>query len=448
MLFVAGCAEPEQPRPQVALDIDRPNVILIVLDTLRADHLSAYGYQRQTSPELDAFAAKADRFSRCIASGSWSLPSHASMLTGKPAFQHGAHRIRDRIGAVVDLALHDDETTLAEIFSQEGYATGAIVANTGIVTSGYGFHQGFDTFEGHRVPGVELNPIVLDWVAGHAEEPFFLLVNYMDTHRYYNTAKRSGDLGLKVGADDPVSSLLLATLENRVPSPELIEALTNHYDTAIGNVDYALGQLFDVLKEWGLFDDTIIVVTSDHGELLGEHALAEHGRDVYQESLHVPLVVKGPGHRAGRVVDDLVGLSDIPSLILDHLPHDRFGAYTKLFPDRPGNHPIIAQNCYSFPILMANPAWGSRFQNIRTAIYEWPHKVIITSGGAEAEVYNLQLDPDESDDLAAMQSELIVRLRAQLNRYMDARGSPPVSRQIPVRPNAKAREELEALGYL
>ncbi len=448
MTFALGCSEPGRPAPNVHLDVDRPNVILIVLDTLRADHLGAYGYERATSPNLDAFAAEATRYSRCIAAGSWSLPSHASMFTGMPAFQHGAHRTRDQSGAVVDLALHEDETTLAEFFGNDGYATAAIVANTGIVTGDYGCNQGFDTFEGHRVPGVELNPIVLDWVAAHAEAPFFLFVNYMDTHRYYNTAKRRGDLGLEVGSDDPVVSLLIAVLEHKTPSPELIQAITNHYDTAIGNVDHALGELFATLRDWKLFEETVIVVTSDHGELLGEHGLAEHGRDVYQEALHVPLIVKGLGEDSGRVIDTLVGLSDIPSLIFDHLPKDRLKSLGESFPDRPGNHPVIAQNAYSFPISMANPGWGDRFQTVRTAIFEWPYKAIFSSATDEVKVFNLDIDPDELDDRSEHQSELIARLRMQFDQYVQDRGRPPVARQIPVRPNKKAREELETLGYL
>ncbi len=447
-IFAIGCSEPTRPVPRVQLDADRPNVILIVLDTLRADHLSAYGYERATSPNLDAFAAEATRYSRCIASGSWTLPSHASIFTGKPAFQHGAHRVRKPNGTVVDLALHEDETTLAEVFRGQSYATGAIVANTGIVTADYGFDQGFDTFEGGHVPGIELISMVLDWVSEHADEPFFLFVNFMDTHRYYNTAKRPGDLGLEVGDDDPVSSLIKTIFEQKEPSPDLIAKLTNHYDTAIGNVDHALGQLFATLREWSLFNNSVIVVTSDHGELLGEHTLAEHGRDVYQEALHVPLIVKSPGQHSGRVGNRMVSLCDIPSFIFDCLPNDRFASPAKTFPDQPGNHPIVAQNNYSFPISLGNPAWVDRFKRIRTATFEWPYKVIFSDASDEVEVYNLELDPRELNNLADSQSTLSVRLRMRLNEYTEQRGQPPESRWIPVTPNQKAREALEALGYL
>ncbi len=297
-------------------------VILISIDTLRADHLGCYGYPRPTSPELDALAAEGIVFEEAMAQAPFTLPSHMSMLTG---LEVGAHGVRHG-----DVPLAEAHVTLAETLRDAGYATAAWV-DGGFMSARYGFDQGFDAYHDERVPGDAFDnglrrygDEVLEWVDARGDEPFFLFLHTFDTHGPYvaepehfaaleGTAPvvppRAGELG------DPMETIRALGYHDylRLDRFATLADLVDAYDASIRFVDGWLGGLFHRLKETGRFDDALIVVTSDHGESFMDHQLyVGHGLTLYQEEVHVPLIVKLPGGRhAGARCGDVVRSIDL-----------------------------------------------------------------------------------------------------------------------------------------
>jgi len=172
-----------------------PNVVLLVLDTVRSDHLGCYGYGRPTSPGIDAFARGATRYTRSLSAAPWTVPTHASLFTGKAPLAHGAHTIKIEARGHPDVRpLDDDALTLAEVFAAEGYDTAAFAANTAFLARQWKLDQGFQTYHLERVRADALNRSVFAWLDAHGDEPFFLFVNYIDAHRPYDTRPRRGFL--------------------------------------------------------------------------------------------------------------------------------------------------------------------------------------------------------------------------------------------------------------
>jgi len=181
--FLQGCADPGPP-----------NVLLITLDTVRADHLSSYGYAKPISPQLDTFARRATRYAVCFATSPWTVPSHASLFTGLHPFEHGAHSFEPRDKRRGNVwPLHDNHETLAEVFREEGYDTAGIVANQVYLNSNLNLQQGFDQWEVKRERSAAVNRRVFEWLEEREGRPFFLFVNYLDAHRPYNVEPAAGE---------------------------------------------------------------------------------------------------------------------------------------------------------------------------------------------------------------------------------------------------------------
>ena len=421
-------------------------MVLLSLDTVRADHLGCYGYARQTSPRLDAFAAGATRYRRSLASASWTLPTHASLFTGRYAFEHGAHGLRSTDPSRSLRPLDPAAVTLAESLRDHGYATAGFVANTAFLSPRCGLNQGFETYRLRRLGARELNGQALAWLAGVKERPFFLFINYMEAHRPYDIRPRAGLLDRPVSQDtELIPKLYEAVMPGTADAPpELVRDLVDQYDTAIANLDEELGHLLDGLREAGRDADTVVVVSADHGEFFGEHRLAEHSKDVYQEVLAVPLIVRSPGQKRGRVVDTLVSSVDVPRLIFEHFSDPE--AWSGQFPFTPGNHPVLAEVYYARPKDLLNPAWGARFDRIRIACFEWPLKLIESSDGRH-ELYDLDRDPREALSLFATQHDAALRLQAALNQFRASRPRNEVD--VEAKPlDENEQEALRALGYV
>jgi len=321
----------------------KPNVILITLDTLRADHLSAYGYARPT-PNLDKIASASIQYNRAISASSWTLPSHASIMTGLFNHEHKAD-------AMTGNRLDEGFYTLAEAFGENGYATAAFVANSFASTANLGFGQGFIHFEDlvwnagsmlrltslgtildfklmnselvdfyqlGRKPAEEINREFLSWLADHGEQPFFTWLNYFDPHDPYEApAPYNSYYGDKPANGDPGSFGALGASDwgGQLP-PEELQWQIDAYDASIAYLDAQLGELFSSLQQYSIDDSTIIVITSDHGEAFGEHDLYGHGNSLYLESLHVPLLIYYPAEfPSGVQVDQAVSLRDLPATL-------------------------------------------------------------------------------------------------------------------------------------
>jgi len=431
-----------------------PDVLLVVLDTVRADHLSAYGYRLPTSPHLDALARTADRYADARASAPWTLPSHASLFTGLAPFEHGAESRRDAAtGALVDATpLREELVTLAEAFADAGYETRGVVANPVYLGARSGLAQGFESWD---VLPLGAN----DWraVAHRAFErlrdrdparPLFLFVNLMDAHRPYNV---SSPQRMWLPAPDPsdptalLDQLVDAVMLRGEPDGTLAQRVVTQYDTGIANADRGLGALLARFGEGrrGL-EQALVVVTSDHGEYLGEHGLVEHSKDVYEPALRVPLVLKRPGQTEGREIGGFVSLTDVPRLVAEALPAPLGLRIAQSFPAPQPAIPV-AELRYTRPKDLFAP-YGKRFDRIRTAFYADGWKLIRSSDGAH-ELYDLEADPAESANRIADDSPRAERMRAELERQIGTREFRGPWPAAPA-PTAEEHEALRALGYV
>lgn len=293
------------PRPP-----ERRNVVLVSLDTLRADRLGVYGAKRPTSPVLDRIAAEGTLFEAAFSQAPWTLPAHASLLTGRYRCGYGLRTSRSGEGA-----LSPGVPTLAQRLREQGYATAAFTED-GYVDAAT-FQRGFGLFEENVSadffrPEGRVERIVASaraFIAAHARERFFLLLHTYEVHWPYDAP--APDRGRF--AKGPFERTPPLSPEGRSGAEEL--AL---YDEEVRHTDAVLARLFDALTEHGLDERTIVVVTSDHGEAFGEHGNFRHGTSMYQEVLHVPLIWRAPGLiAAGRRVDEAVGLVDVAPTLLD-----------------------------------------------------------------------------------------------------------------------------------
>ena len=303
----------EKAKPARGEHGKQPNVLIYLVDTLRADHLGVYGYNRDTSPRLDAFARTATIFERAIGQSSWTRPSTASVFTGQLPLTHGVTQKRH--------ALSVDTTTLAESLYGAGYDTAAFVTNPN-VASAFGFGQGFGIYRllKKHSDSTLATEHVLAWLERREDErPFFLYVHTPDPHGPYlppepHRSRLAGD------ADRVYRAIQAKPKREKWESDEeTIRQLLALYDAEIAANDENFGRLLDDLKRRDLFDDTLIVFLSDHGEEFFDHHDWNHGRGLHAETLDFPLLVKLPDQRRGRRVTEPAQHIDVMPTILDAL---------------------------------------------------------------------------------------------------------------------------------
>jgi len=428
----------------------RPNIVLIVLDTVRADHVSHWGYHRRTTPNLDKFSLDATAYRRAYSTSPWTLPAHATLFTGLYSFQHGVEAILERDAEGKEMVreppLPDSAITVAEILKAEGYATAAFTANTAYMSAWTNLGQGFDVYDVQRRPGVEMTEPISSWLRTQHAKPFFLFVNYIDAHFQYNTKPCPGAF------DEPVSqdkSLIIKLADAVMPGiqsadAQLVKEVTAQYDLGIANADLAMGQVLDYLKQSGLYDDSVVFVTSDHGEFLGEHLYVQHSKDLYEEVLRVPLLVKAAGQSQGTWCERPVSLVQLFGAVLDAAQ----AGQTLTAPSLDATAPLLAEIHYTRNYDFVNPIWGHRFRRLRTAYYEYPWKLIRSSDGHH-ELYNVEEDPKEATnrfgEIPDLASQLAKGL-ASLNPLSDAPPAPAATPSPGL--SEQDKEALKANGYL
>jgi len=440
-----------------------PNVVLAVLDTVRADHVSCYGYERRTTPAIDALAATGDRYAVARATSSWTLPSHASMLTGLYPFHHGAQaRLDPDRGQVSELPLQgrmptgEPMPTLAEVLSAEGYQTLAVVANGGYLPARYGLGRGFDDYRDKDSPeqrvSRDVNRIALEMLASRdPERPFFLFLNYMDAHRPYNVGPLPEERAAALPPPDPeeprrlLNELVAAVMEEEAPpEPELIARVVTQYDYGIAHGDLAIEGVIDWLKAAGEWENTLFILTSDHGEFLGEHDLAEHSKDIYEEGVRVPLVVRRPGQRKGAVIEEPISLVEIPCLVLASLPGEARARHAGSFPCGDAGAATYTELRYTRSKDLFSE-YGARFRRERTAIYLGPYKLIRSTDGHH-ELYDLERDPREEHNLYRKDDERSRQLLDQVTALRERADRGVV--EFPTEElTEEQRRELRELGY-
>ena len=428
---LAGCGRTDSAAPtDRGTPAARANVIVLVMDTVRADRCSLNGYERPTTPRLAHFAAGAATFTQAWTPARWTVPSHATLFTGLVPRNHGArpsHRS----------SLDPDVPTLAEILSRAGYATGAFVSNPAFELDA-GLYRGFDVTQRHyglqRPKGDSgaLAPVVhalaRAWVAETraAQRPFFLFVNDIDPHSPYQpdaavqerfVAPGIGadalDAGRRFAADDALRHNFGGTQQDS----SSLALLSDLYDAEIATLDASVGDLLDALAGDGALDDTIVVVTSDHGEYLGAHGLLDHMQGVHQDILHVPLVVRAPGRLDdGRRVDDVVRLEDVAPTILELCDvagpaamdgHSLLGDVRDRVArgESTPNPYVISAALRQLPLETVEPhLLGSRSVLLGT----WR---LIDNDDGTLELYDHVTDPAESVDVAGAHPDVVARLR-------------------------------------
>jgi arylsulfatase A-like enzyme len=301
-----------------------PNVLLVVVDTLRADRLGAYGNDRGLTPFLDQLAKKGVVFRNAYAASSWTVPSVASIFTSRFPSQHRV--------TTFDSKLPAREVTLAEKLQDAGYDTGGFSANIRLDrTLGYG--QGFRRWvpdggwthvKEIKVRGDRLRSDALAWLRPRAEKtpsspPRFLYLQYLEPHGPYDPPEpyRSRFGHGAPGVDVAKANHLALTIAFKDLRADEVDVLESLYDGEVASVDAQLRALFAALEERGFLDDAVVVVTADHGEEFKEHGFMTHGHDLYNETVRVPLIVLAPGVEGGRVIEDNVSLVDVAPTILD-----------------------------------------------------------------------------------------------------------------------------------
>ncbi|MDB5351305.1 MAG: betC 1 [Planctomycetota bacterium] len=411
-----------------------PNVLLIVLDTVRADHLSLYGYARDTTPNLRRLAERGIRFDQARSTAPWTLPSHASMLTGRWPHQ---------LAADEDHAMNREDPTLAEFLGSKGYATAGFVANTYYCNRAFGLARGFARYEdcdensevslaevlrcgslgrlanrfaslaGSCLPpeatgekiAERMNRDTLAWIDAKKSRPFFAFVNYFDVHTPYilpeGNHRRFG-----IRPETPKDFATLrgwhdANKQNVTPHQAAL--VCDAYDDQIGYVDDQIGRLIDGLEARGVLKNTVVIVTSDHGEHLGEHHIYGHGRSLYRQELHVPLLIVAPGAPQGRVVADPASLRDLPATIADlaGLGAPFPGSSLASSWNVPGSppRPVLAEVRHRVKTSSKNPNRPPAWRGPMSSVVDNGLVYIRNADGRE-EIYDVRSDPGETRDLA------------------------------------------------
>jgi arylsulfatase A-like enzyme len=405
-----------------------PNVVLIVMDTTRADRCSFLGYGRETTPRLAEFAKDAVSFRDAWSPAGWTGPAHASLFTGLRPEHHGFHDgDRNFLGA--------EFPTLAEQFGKAGYAT-ACFTNNDWVAPDFGLARGFQVYEPmFRRQG--LTPPTArpthDEAARWCEEtaaagrPFFLFVNDMEPHMPFDPP---ADVAARFvrgapSADDVAEARLFQyprstaySLRAEEIAPQKLALLSDLYDAEIATLDREIGALFDRLDKAGLLRSAVVVVTSDHGELLGEHHMIEHGHSLHRAARHVPLLIRSPGRFVGgRVVESVARLEDVPPTLLElcglPVPPNLDGASLLADVGKRISRAVQGANASRRASLVARHPGveTTRFLAGATAVYDGRFELLTwTDGGVE--LYEVAKDPDETTDLAKSLPDEVERLRA------------------------------------
>jgi arylsulfatase A-like enzyme len=436
---LAACQGAGKPQP-----LAPPNVLMLVIDCLRADHLSASGYPRPTTPHLDALAREGVTFTHAFAQASWTRPSVPTLLSGLYPSEHALQEFYLGEGeAVMSPRLSEGVTTLAEAIRARGYRTG-LVGEQAQLSRRFGLDQGFELYQSHVGAARNIHRVLLDWL-DESRQPFFAYLHYLEVHwPYCPPAEVRGTFDQGTSEIPPCREWreLRRKLETRelVPTAGDIEAFRARYDEELLALDRELGRAFAELKARGLWDDTLIVVTSDHGEQFYEHGAGEHGRFLWDELLRVPLLFKlpasWPGTRGARV-DMVVETRSIVPTVLAAAGAPPIPAVSapSLLPWLVGRPPAPPLE----PVAIAET--GSQVA-VRTA--RW--KLIADRDGKAFQLYDLAADPGETRNLADSRRRELAALRAELERWSRSLSTAHAGEQDAV--DAKTVEELKALGYL
>lgn len=445
-----------------------PNVVMFLIDTLRADHLGAYGYDKPTSPNFDALVKESVFFENAISAEGWTLPSVPSIFTSTFPCEHNLIIDRTQLSEALE--------TLPQRLQRGGYFTTSYYANPylGVVT---GLSRGFDF--ARRVPYAD-GETVQAWLKERPDKPYFLYIHNLEPHdpwksppRYakkfgsatpaearrisrlivkYKSLMRAdweGERGAGVTDNTKQQDLYLSQLH------KMLDAHIALYDGAVNQADERLGSVIETLKTTGQWDRTLFIVLADHGEEFNDHGAYIHGQSVYQELIHVPLLVKLPaGQYAGKRVSDPVGLVDLMPTIMEIISKPELANGARggsLMPfirgERQRAADEIVVTSVRINVKKFYKPWADTRGNINVAMRMGDWKGIWNKDHDTVELYDLAKDPHELHNLAAKETNLAARMREVATKFFTdcAANQKPAK---PVEMSESERHELEALGYI
>jgi arylsulfatase A-like enzyme len=392
------------------------NVVLISIDTCRADRLSCYGFPRRTTPNIDAIAEEAMLFENAVSPVPLTLPAHCSMLTGTYPLYHGVHD---------NLKYHLDKTniTIAEILQGYGYTTAAFVSSF-VLDNRFGLGQGFNSYNDHfdkptaaeedkERRGGEVSRLACRFLEEHRDESFFLFLHYFDPHTDYNP-----------------------------PEPFASEYADDLYAGEIAYCDRCIGQVIDKLKSLGLYNSSLLIIVGDHGESLGEHGETEHDYYIYQGNVRVPFIIRPPGMRRSKRIDGAVSIVDVVPTILGcldipipgHIQGEDLSRYSKrTAPSEPERY--VYCEALTATKYACNPLLGlvsRRWKYIETT---------------RPELYDLYQDPVEKNNLAAKETKQARFMQGQLwDLTAKLISNKAINGKMEL--DEQSRRRLESLGYV
>ena len=417
LLSVCACRHREAPAP-VLVPRDA-NVLLITLDTTRADHLSCYAPGHARTPHLDAMAARGARFTHATVQVPLTIPSHACIMTGSYPPQNG---LRDMSGFVLSAS----HPTIATLTQAAGYSTAAFVGSR-VLAKQYGLAHGFDTYDDEMssanaeggLPGdfAERRASVvtgraLDWLKQNGQRRFFLWAHYYDAHAPY----------------DP-------------PEPYKRQYAQAPYDGALAYIDEQVGRLLEGLGEWGLTARTLVIVIGDHGEGLGEHGEATHGIFLYDATLHVPLIVAGPEVPSGKVIDEQVRSVDVLPTVTEflHVTPSAEAQGVSLWPLIQQGTAVRSNYSYAESIYPRTSMGWSELRSMRTGTW----KLVLAP---RPELYDLATDPGELNNVIARHPAEADQLQKKIWEVSGVSAKTEKVTTAPV--DDQTRQELASLGYV
>jgi len=463
-----------------------PNIMLISIDTLRADHLSCYGYHRLTTPNFDQIGEESVIYENAYSTGAWTPPAHASMVTG---FYPSVH------GTVHNNRLRKQIRTLGELLCDQGYKTAGFVNNSQVGEL-VGLERGYETFievwkgtQGKSIASRAINYVIRntreligtndhgarrtndiarEWIAENKNNPFYIFLHYIEPHnpinaphpfknRYWNKNSRRHIDNQKVYlvAQNP----LICFTDNIRLNDEEITALKALYDGEISYTDHKIGEFIAYLKKEHIYDETLIIITADHGEHFGEHNLYSHVASLYEPIVHIPMIIKYPAwfNKRGRI-SNLVQLIDIYPTVADTVGLNREsfrGIHGQSLLDtdmNDGYHRyIIAEWEGRIPSFVSRRMKDQkakqivqRFREPIIMMRERNYKYILHAGGGE-ELYDLETDKSELNNIVEADKEIAGRCREKLSDWQ------PLTEEVGSGPESLdeiTRKNLEDLGYM
>jgi arylsulfatase A-like enzyme len=451
----------------------RPNIILMVMDTVRADHLSSYGYHRKTTPNIDKLAKQGVLFENAFSPATWTPPSHASIFSGKYPFQHNT------LGKD---ARFKEEASIAEVLRCNSYQTIGIT-DCAILSPQNGFNKGFQEYintseislaslrflrenfkdvirtliRGPDSHTYRINEIIKRLLSNrnYRKKPFFLFINYFNCHIPYNPPKPfkkklfvpDSDLDSRklkhIASGKSFSAFMKKGLQISWREWEVVKSW---YDGEIAYLDSRIGELLKFLHSEGFLDNTFLIITSDHGEYFGEHGLAGHVFGLYDELLHVPLIMVYPDEiPKGIRISNIVSTIDIFPTIMDLLdiktPKNKLSKSLRAFEDRSFHDFILAESEWQVSKGKPSPKIHARCKCIRTTSYKYINWLDL----GEEELYDLRCDPFERVNVACKYPKKSEYFRKQLQKIFQMSDFGPKTHILE---NKKMLKRLKDLGYI